>query len=61
MHKFQQRLVAMLVILHTQTGLYNLNIQVQIAESTSVDTQYNFLTSAKLHMIIRAQINYNAR
>ena len=32
--------------------LHNLIIQVHNAESTSIDTQYNFLTSVTLHIII---------
>ena len=46
------------VSLHTQTGLHNLTIQVQNAESTLIDTQYNFLTSVTLHIIIQST-DYN--
>ena len=48
----EQRLITMSVSLCTQTGLHNLTIQVLNAELTSVDTQYNFLTSETLHKII---------
>ena len=34
----------------TQSQLHNLTIQVQNVESTSIDTQYNFLTSVTLHI-----------
>ena len=35
-----------------QSELHNFTVQVQNAESTLIDTQYNFLTSVTLHIII---------
>ena len=42
----------MSVSLHTQTGLHNLTNQDLNVESSSIDTQCNFLTLVTLHKII---------
>ena len=52
MYKLQsKRLATLAESFGPRSELYNLTIQVQNVESTSIDRQYNSLTSVTLHII----------